>query len=58
MTHSGEGNFVIWAYTSERTDLVVNEIGTYEGTKFLQFDDGEVVVFGITADGDWSISKD
>lgn len=58
LTHFGDRNFVIWEYTSEDTDLVVNEIGEYEGSKYLQFSDGEVVVLAITADGEWSITKE
>lgn len=56
-THDGERNFTIWMYTSETQDLLVNEIGTYEGKKLLRFSDGEVVVMQVTADGRWSISK-
>jgi len=55
--HSGDSNFAIWMYTSEQTDLLVNEIGDYDGKKLIDLQDGEVVLFQVSADGDWSITR-
>jgi len=55
LTHDGESNFAGWAYgDGSYADLIVNEIGTYEGTMLLP--DGSLVLV-ITADGLWSIAK-
>jgi hypothetical protein len=51
-THSGDGNFAIWAY-AESTDLLVNEIGTFSGEVLLP--DG-TFLFEIQANGPWTIS--
>jgi hypothetical protein len=51
ITHDGESNFVVLAWTSTR-DLLVNEIGAYEGT--VRSPTG-TVVFEINADGNWSL---
>ncbi|MEE1651377.1 hypothetical protein V1260_11350 [Brachybacterium sp. J144] len=55
LTHDGESNFAIWAWGEGRPDLIVNEIGAYDGTTLLP--DGSLVL-QITADGGWSISTD
>lgn len=52
VTHSGESNFVVLSHGSSR-DLLVNEIGTYDGTVLL---DGAALVLEIQADGDWTLS--
>lgn len=49
--HSGSGNFAVWYYGSDYTDLLVNEIGNYKGQSPLP---GEAVMV-VTADGSWSI---
>lgn len=54
LTHDGSANFGIWAYSDVTTDLLVNDIGPYEGTS--RWPAGEVVVLDITADGTWTIS--
>ena len=51
MTHRGDGNFAIWAYSESDTDLLVNEIGRYEGEALL----GDAVVLEITASGGWTL---
>jgi hypothetical protein len=51
LTHSGSGNFAIWAY-GPSTDLLVNEIGNYSGEVLLA--DGTFLL-EITADGAWTI---
>jgi len=52
ITHKGSSNFVVKAYTSDDSDLLVNEIGNYNGQVILP--DG-TLVFEIIADGTWSI---
>jgi hypothetical protein len=53
ISHQGSGNFAIWAYSEDGTDLLVNEIGTYTGESLLA--DGTFVL-EITADGSWTIT--
>jgi hypothetical protein len=53
ITHHGESNFVVLAFTDSR-DLLVNEIGAYDGT--VRSPTG-TVVFQITADGDWTLAE-
>lgn len=53
ITHNGESNFIVRAYTSEGTDGLVNEIGAYDGT--VRAPTG-TVVFEVNADGDWSLA--
>jgi len=55
-SHSGDSNFTIWLYGEDgkRLDLVVNEIGDYEGTNSVRVSEG-VYLLIVTADGDWSV---
>ncbi|MEQ3550235.1 hypothetical protein WIS52_07110 [Pseudonocardia nematodicida] len=43
------------AASGDDYDLVVNEIGSYEGTVILPNADGETLLLEITADGAWSV---
>jgi hypothetical protein len=52
IAHDGTSNFVVKTYGGRSPDLVVNEIGPYNGTVPLT---GPSVV-GINADGNWSIT--
>lgn len=52
LTHRGQSNFIIWAYDGSFPDLVVNEIGRFEGQVLMP--DGEL--WAITAGGNWSIA--
>ena len=56
--HSGEGNFVVWLYSpdTEESELIVNEIGSYKGEKYVEFNPSARYLWIITADGGWSIS--
>ena len=56
-THDGSSNFVIRLYSSDGRDLLVNEIGAYDGKKMLSIPSGSYVFFEITADGNWTIEK-
>jgi hypothetical protein len=51
IAHSGESNFAIWSY-GNRSDLIVNEIGTYAGQ--VRWQAGSALI-QISADGEWSI---
>ncbi|MGO2774775.1 MAG: hypothetical protein ACTIB2_15365 [Brachybacterium tyrofermentans] len=53
LTHAGESNFAIWAWGESSPDLIVNEIGRYDGTTLLP--DGSIVL-QVDADGPWTIS--
>jgi hypothetical protein len=53
ITHSGESNFVVWAY-GDTSDLLVNEIGEYSGEELLS---AGTVVLDIEADGDWTVER-
>lgn len=50
-THDGSSNFIILGW-GERRSLLVNDIGSYEGTVRL----GDAVALEITADGNWTLS--
>ena len=52
-THSGVRNFVVWSYdATDDKELLVNEIGNYDGTVLLN--GRSPYSFEITADGEWS----
>jgi hypothetical protein len=58
ITYSGSSNFIVENYDKDnkRIDLLVNEIGTYEGTVPIDFFDSEQTSrFVITSSGDWEI---
>lgn len=52
LTHDGESNFAIWAWGESYPDLIVNDIGFYEGTTLLPDDS---LVLQVNADGKWTI---
>ncbi len=52
LTHDGSSNFAVWTY-GDQTNLVVNEIGAYNGT--VRWTKGPEIV-AVTADGNWSIA--
>ena len=57
-THNGSSNFVVWAYNSDASgrDLLVNEIGAFNGSVALQISSGGAyIVLDVQADGDWTI---
>lgn len=49
-THGGDSNFALLAW-GQRRDLLVNEVGAYEGTVRLP----EAIALEIVADGEWSL---
>lgn len=56
-THSGKSNFAVWIYTTSGRDLLVNEIGNYDGKKIVRIPDNSRAFFVITASGNWTITK-
>lgn len=57
-THSGSGNFAVVSYDADgdRIDLLVNEVGAYEGRRPINLLIGEEVAFmEISANGSWTI---
>lgn len=57
-TYSSGSNFSVWSYTATgtRLDLLVNEIGAYQGARPVNFLDGETVgELEISASGPWTV---
>jgi hypothetical protein len=52
LTHGGTSNFAVWHYTTDGSDLLVNEIGGYDGSVPIR----GAGVLEITADGPWRIA--
>lgn len=58
LTHSGSSNFSVISYdgAGNRIDLLVNEIGAYEGTRPIDFGTSELTErLEIQADGNWTV---
>lgn len=53
-THSGKSNFIVKLYTLDGTEIVVNEIGTYEGRCIVNVPKGSNGFLEIIADGNWT----
>lgn len=55
MQYDGASNFIIWSYNSNgsRQNLIVNEIGTYSGTKFFG---RNATYLEIVSDGAWTLT--
>jgi hypothetical protein len=51
--HDGDGNFAVWSYGTS-TDLVVNEIGPYNGETLLA--EGTILI-DVQASGPWSMRQ-
>lgn len=58
MKHYGSRNFAIWLYDSSgnRVDLLVNEIGAFDGSKAEGISKSGIYILDITADGNWQVS--
>ena len=52
--HIGGGNFIVWLITTDGRDLLVNEIGDYDGNRLLSIPAGSNALLVIKADGTWS----
>lgn len=53
-THDGSSNFIVKALTTKGFDLLINEIGAYDGKKMLTVPSSSNVLFIIIADGNWT----
>ncbi len=51
ITHKGDSNFVVYSYTEDGADLLVNEIGNYTGEQVVDYG-----VIAVQADGKWTLS--
>ena len=58
MTHDGQSNFAIWLLRDDGSivDLLVNEIGPFNGSTALQIPANDTYILDITGDGNWTIS--
>jgi len=52
VSHRGDSNFVVTAYGTLGRDLLVNEIGSYNGKVIVS---GDTIILEIVADGNWSV---
>lgn len=52
-THTGQSNFIVHVYQSGGSDLLINTIGSYRGSRPLS--GSEPVTLDIDADGAWSV---
>ncbi|MCA1789429.1 MAG: hypothetical protein LC667_06105 [Thioalkalivibrio sp.] len=57
LRHEGASNFAVFAYPAEgRRDILVNEIGTYDGIRPLGWMELPIVDIEIQADGFWTFT--
>ena len=58
MTHDGDSNFAVWLLDDEgdKVELLVNEIGEFDGSKAISISKGGIYLLSISADGNWEIS--
>lgn len=52
VTHNGDSNFAVIAYSAQERDLLVNEIGVYSGTVL---NIAGAILYDVTANGDWTL---
>lgn len=50
VTHDGDSNFALWGHPD--ASLLINEIGTYDGTIVLEGEE----FYEVTADGNWTVT--
>lgn len=57
MSHDGDSNFAAWLLDSKgnKKDLLVNEIGEFDGSKAVKISSSGVYLLDIAADGGWEI---
>lgn len=58
MTHSGSSNFIVYLLdkSGNQLELLVNEIGPFDGSKAVKIARDGIYLFDIEAEGDWQIS--
>ena len=58
MTHDGSSNFVVWLMDGEsgqKIELLVNEIGSFDGSKAIGITSEGDYILDVTADGPWKV---
>ena len=57
MKHSGSSNFIVWLLDSNgnNVDLLVNEVGAFDGSKATGIKYSGIYCLNIAADGNWKI---
>jgi hypothetical protein len=53
ITHDGSSNFAVWRLSDDGYDLLINEIGAYEGT--VRTGSAAVMIIIVNADGTWQV---
>lgn len=58
LKHSGDSNFAVLLMDKDgnRENLLVNEIGEFDGSKAVRINRSDIYLMDITADGQWEIS--
>lgn len=58
MTHDGTSNFAIWLLDNQgnKKELLVNEIGKFQGSKAARIEESGDYLLDINADGNWNIN--
>jgi hypothetical protein len=54
--HDGDENFAVLVRCGDARDLVINEIGIFQGSAVVTFGDAPICLWEITADGNWTIT--
>lgn len=59
LSHQGDANFSVWLLDSkgEKTELLVNEIGAFNGSKAVGVDAG-IYYLDVTANGAWTVKME
>jgi hypothetical protein len=57
MSHAGSGNFAVWLLNDkgEREELLVNEVGSFNGSKALGIENEGDYLLDVNASGNWGI---
>ena len=58
MTHDGQSNFAIWLLDTQgnTVDLLVNDIGPFDGSTAVGIQQSENYLLNVTADGNWAVT--
>gem|GEM_PF-568130 len=58
MEHDGSANFIVWLLDDQDdwVELLVNEIGSFDGSKAIGIDSPGIHLLDIQADGNWTIT--
>jgi hypothetical protein len=57
MSHAGSSNFAVWLLNDkgEREELLVNEVGSFNGSKALGIENEGDYLLDVNASGNWAI---